>query len=351
MRTHLLSSALVTFILLSTGCSKRAADANNETEVSGSETKAVGENSPIIAIDGSSTVFPITEAVAEEFQKTNKARVTIGVSGTGGGFKKLCAGEIALSGASRPIKPSEVALCEQKGIEYIELPIAYDGLSVVVHPANDFANEIKVEELKKLWEPAAQAKITRWNQIRPSWPDKEIHLFGPGVDSGTYDYFTAAIVGTEHQSRGDFTSSEDDNVLVQGVSTDKWALGFFGFAYYTENASKLKLVGVDDDNEENGKGPIRPSEESVANGTYQPLSRPIFIYVNKKETRRPELAAFVNYYLTKSTPLVKEAGYIPLSPKAVELVATRFTAGTSGSLFHGKGSTVGATVETLLEAK
>lgn len=351
MRTHLHSSTLLAFVLLSAACSKRPSGTHDDVELSPSGTKAIDEGTSIIAIDGSSTVFPITEAVAEEFQKTNKARVTIGVSGTGGGFKKLCAGEIVLSGASRPIKPTEVALCQQKAIEYIELPIAYDGLSVVVHPSNDFTDEIKVEELKKLWEPAAQAKITRWNQIRPSWPDKEIHLFGPGVDSGTYDYFTAAIVGTEHQSRGDFTSSEDDNVLVQGVSTDKWALGFFGFAYYSENAKKLKLVGVDDDNEENGKGAIRPSEESVADGTYQPLSRPIFIYVNKKETQRPELAAFVNYYLTKSAPLVKEAGYIPLSPKAVALVAKRFAAGTIGSLFHGKGSTVGATVETLLEAK
>ncbi|HXS18554.1 MAG TPA: PstS family phosphate ABC transporter substrate-binding protein, partial [Polyangiaceae bacterium] len=303
----------------------------------------------IIAIDGSSTVFPITEAVAEEFQKTNPARVTIGVSGTGGGFKKFCAGEIAITGASRPIRPTEVALCAGKHIDYIELPIAYDGLSVVVHPENPFAHELKVEELKKLWEPAAQGKITKWSQVRAGWPDKEIHLFGPGVDSGTYDYFTAAIVGKEHESRGDFTSSEDDNVLVQGVSTDKWALGFFGFAYYSENASKVKLVGIDDEKPDNGQGAIQPSTQTVADGTYQPLSRPIFIYVNKSDAGRADVAAFVDYYLAKGTPLVQEAGYIPLSPKALALVTKRFAGRTLGSLFEGKGSTVGATVEKLLE--
>lgn len=336
---------LLAFVCFAMACSKRPAGVDKR----GADGASAG--SSIIAIDGSSTVFPITEAVAEEFQKLNNARVTIGVSGTGGGFKKLCSGEVSVSGASRPIRPSEVALCDKNGIEYIELPIAYDGLSVVVNPQNEFASEMNVQELKKLWEPAAQAKITKWNQIRPSWPDKEIHLFGPGVDSGTYDYFTAAVVGKEHHSRGDFTSSEDDNVLVQGVSTDKWALGFFGFAYYTENASKLKLVGIDDGNDSNGKGPIKPTEQTVADGTYSPLSRPIFIYVSKNDIAGSELAAFMEYYLNEGTPLVKEAGYIPLSPKALELVVERFRARTAGSLFDGKGSTVGATVEVLLETK
>lgn len=348
-------TALFTLTLACTACSKHSARDSERTQAGNASTDSQAQPDAdkqglnIIPIDGSSTVFPITEAVAEEFQKENHARVTIGVSGTGGGFKKLCAGEVAITGASRPIRPSEVELCAGKHIDYIELPVAYDGLSVVVHPGNDFAREMKVEELKKLWEPAAQGKITKWSQVRAGWPDKEIHLFGPGVDSGTYDYFTAAIVGKEHESRGDFTSSEDDNVLVQGVSTDKWALGFFGFAYYSENASKIKLVGIDDEKPENGQGAIQPSVQTVADGTYQPLSRPIFIYVNKRDAGRADVAAFVDYYLTKGTPLVQEAGYIPLSPKALALVAKRFAGRTSGSLFEGKGSTVGATVEKLLE--
>lgn len=349
MKTSSITFPLVAITVL-VSCSKHSARAREEeAHLAAAQTDPDASEPSIIAIDGSSTVFPITEAVSEEFQKTTNARVTIGVSGTGGGFKKLCAGEISIAGASRPIRPTEVELCKAKGVEYIELPVAYDGLSIVVHPGNEFASEMKVEELKKLWEPAAQGKITKWNQVRSSWPDKEIHLFGPGVDSGTYDYFTAAVVGKEHESRGDFTSSEDDNVLVQGVSTDKWALGFFGYAYYTENAKKVKLLGIDDGRDENGKGPILPSEKTVADGTYQPLSRPIFIYVNKKDATRAEVGAFIDFYLTKGTPLVQEAGYIPLSEKALSLVGKRFAARTAGSLFEGKGSTVGATVEKLLE--
>jgi phosphate transport system substrate-binding protein len=240
------------------------------------EPARAAENS-VIAIDGSSTVFPITEAVAEEFQKVNPStKVTIGVSGTGGGFKKFCAGEIAIAGASRPIKPTEEQACAAAKIEYIELPVAYDGLAVVTNAKNTWAKTLTVTELKKLWEPAAQGKITKWNQIRSGFPDKEIHLFGPGVDSGTYDYFTKAIVGEEHKSRGDYTSSEDDNVLVQGVSRDLGGLGFFGLAYYEENKDKLSLVGIDDGVAENGKGPMLPTAETVSNGTYQPLARPVF---------------------------------------------------------------------------
>ena len=301
-----------------------------------------------IAIDGSSTVFPITEAVAEEYQQGRKTRVTIGVSGTGGGMKKLCAGEVAIAGASRPIKPSEVELCAKNGVSFIELPIAYDGLAVVVNPQNDWAAHITVAELKALWVPEAQANIMRWSQVRPGWPDEEIHLFGAGVDSGTYDYFTAAVVGTEHSSRGDFTSSEDDNVLVQGVSTDKQALGFFGLAYYEENKDKLKVLPVDDGDETNGAGPITPSVATVADGTYQPLSRPIFIYVTTKDAERPEVQEFIRYYLAEGRPLVAEVGYIPLSEQAYGMVQSRFDARTTGSLFEGHGSTIGATVEGLL---
>ncbi|MDA1316128.1 MAG: PstS family phosphate ABC transporter substrate-binding protein [Acidobacteria bacterium] len=302
----------------------------------------------IIAIDGSSTVFPITEAVAEEFQKVNPARVTIGVSGTGGGFKKFCSGEIAITGASRPIKPTEIELCAAKGIDYIELPVAYDGIAVVVHPANGWVDQLTVEELKALWQPEAQAQVMRWSQIREGWPDEEVHLFGPGVDSGTFDYFTKAIVGEEHASRGDFTSSEDDNVLVQGISTDRLALGFFGYAYYADNDDKLKLVPVDDGDQGNGAGPIAASPTTVADGTYQPLSRPIFIYVAKAAAERPEVQAFVDFYLQNATGLVEEVGYIALPKRAYGLVSERFVNRVTGSLFAASGSKVGVTVEDLL---
>lgn len=301
-----------------------------------------------IAADGSSTVFPITEAVAEEFQQGRSDRVTIGVSGTGGGFKKLCNKEVALVGASRPIKPSEVTSCQESGVGYIELPVAYDGIAVVVNPENDWVDHLTVAELKKLWEPEAQGKVTKWSQIREGWPDREIHLFGAGVDSGTYDYFTAAVVGKEHASRGDFTSSEDDNVLVQGIANDKAALGFFGYAYYAQNDKKLKLVPIDDGKDDNGKGPIAPSPTTVADGTYQPLARPIFVYVNQAEAGRDEVKAFVDFYLEHAATLAPEVGYIALPPKAGDLAKKRFEAKKTGSVFDGEGSRVGVSVEDLL---
>ena len=305
----------------------------------------------LIKIDGSSTVFPITEAVAEEFQKKNPGvRVTVGISGTGGGFKKFCNGETAISDASRPIKLSEVQLCADNGIEYIELPVAFDGLAVMVSPKNTWATSITVAELKKIWEPAAQRKITRWSQIRAGWPDKEIRLYGPGVDSGTFDYFTEAVVGKAQASRGDYTASEDDNVLVQGISNDEQALGYFGLAYYEHNKEKLKLVGVDDQNPKNGDGPVLPSLETVIDGSYQPLARPIFIYVSKKAAERPEVQAFIRTYMTEGSPLVKEVGYIPLQEKVYELALKRFEKRTAGSLFGAK-SQVGVTLEGLLAAE
>lgn len=302
-----------------------------------------------IKIDGSSTVFPITQAVAEEFQAKNKgAQVTIGVSGTGGGFKKLCRGEIAIAGASRPIKETEREACAKAGIEFVELPVAYDGLAVVVNKSNTWVDHMTVEELKKMWAPeAADQGITRWSQIRTGWPDKKFNLFGAGVDSGTYDYFTHAIVGKEHASRGDFTASEDDNVLVQGVATDDSALGFFGFAYYQENTDKLKLVPIDDGNDDNGKGAIIPTLETVNNGTYQPLSRPIFIYITAKDAERPEVDAFISFYLKEGRSLVKEVGYVPLPEEAYTLAIKRFTDRTFGSLFED-GSKVGVTIEQIL---
>lgn len=307
------------------------------------------EGSGRIRADGSSTVFPITEAVAEEFQKQAKSQVTVGISGTGGGFKKFCAGETDISNASRPIKPSEVELCSGNGVEYIELPVAYDGLAIVVNPNNTWIDHITTAELKTIWEPEAQGQIMKWSQVRAGWPDKELHLLGAGVDSGTYDYFTEAIVQKEHSSRGDFTSSEDDNILVQGVANDELALGFFGYAYYIENKDKLKLVPVDDGKPENGAGPIAPSPETVRDGTYQPLSRPIFIYVAKNSLDRPEVAAFVKFYIQNAPELVAEVGYIPLPERAYPLAQQRVDARRTGSLFGGKGSQVGVSIEQLLE--
>lgn len=298
---------------------------------SGGATIPAGD---IIKIDGSSTVFPITEAVAEEFQKANKGtKVTVGISGTGGGFKKFCTDETDISDASRPILPAEKEACQKAGVQYVELPIAYDGLAIIVNPKNTWATSITVAELKKLWEPGAQGKITRWSQVRDGWPDKEIHLFGPGVDSGTFDYFTEAVNGKAKDSRGDYTSSEDDNVLVQGISGDEFALGYFGFAYFEENQGKLKLVPVDDEKDANGKGPILPSPETVMNGTYAPLSRPIFIYAKVKALDRPEVKGLVDFYLSKGPELVREVGYIQLADKEYELVRSRFAGRKTGSMY------------------
>ena len=255
----------------------------------------------MITADGSSTVFPITEAVAEEFQKANAGtRVTVGSSGTGGGFQKFCRNETDLSNASRPIKSAEARGVRKAGIEFIELPIAYDGLAIVVNPKNTWVTSMTVADLKKLWEPAAQGKVKRWNQIRPEWPDQEIHLFGAGVDSGTFDYFTEAIVGKEGQSRGDYTSSEDDNVIVQGVSGDANALGYFGYAYYEQNKDKLKVVPIDDGDAANGAGPDRAVTGN--GGGTAPIGRcraPVFIYPKVKALDRPEVKAFVEFYLDK----------------------------------------------------
>jgi phosphate transport system substrate-binding protein len=302
-----------------------------------------------VALDGSSTVYPISEAVGEEFQGANpKARVTIGVAGTGGGFQRFCNGEIDIADASRPIKSTEAEACKAKGIEYVELPIAYDGLAVVVNGANGFVDCITTTELRVLWEPAAQKTVTRWNQVRATWPDKEVHLYGAGVDSGTYDYFAEAIVGKDKGTRGDFQASEDDNVLVQGIAGDPLALGFFGLAYYEENKGKLKLLGVDDGNAQNGAGCVSPSQKTVEEGTYQPLSRPLFIYVKKAAIERPVVDAFVRFYLENTGTLAREVGYIPFPTDAYTLLQKRFADRTTGTLF-GTSSNVGLTITELLK--
>jgi len=303
----------------------------------------------VVRIDGSSTVFPIMSAVSVEFQKADLTKVAVGVSGTIGGFRKFCSGEIDVSGASRPITTAESEHCRQNGVEYIEVPIAYDGLSVLVNPRNDWARDITVAELRKIWEPAAQGTVKRWSQVRPSWPDKELHLYGAGVDSGTYDYFTEAVVGTQHSSRTDFTSSEDDDALVKDVAGDDLSLGFFGYMYYAKNRDKLKVLAVDDENPSNGIGPITPSPETVRNGTYQPLSRPLFIYVAEKALARPQVASFVNFYLERGWKLVGQVGYVSLPTHAYALGMSRVSARTTGSLFGGQGSQVGVSVTDLLQ--
>jgi phosphate transport system substrate-binding protein len=300
---------------------------------------------PIVTIDGSSTVFPVTEAVAEEFQKDKKGavRVTVGISGTGGGFKKFCRGETDISNASRPILKAEMEECAKTGVKYIELPVAYDALTVVVNPQNTWAKSLTVAELKKIWEPGAQGKITNWNQIRPDFPDLSLKLFGAGTDSGTFDYFTEAIVGKAKSSRPDYTASEDDNTLVQGVARDKGALGYFGYAYYAENMKKLNAVSVD-----GGKGPVAPSDKSVEDGTYQPLSRPIFIYVSEKALEKPEVKEFVDFYMKHAPKLVKEVKYVALPAGIYTTNMEHVKNKKLGTVFGGK-SDVGLKVEDLVK--
>lgn len=313
----------------------------------GSLLQAASAHAQNIKIDGSSTVYPVTEAVAEEFQvkKKGSVKVTVGISGTGGGFKKFCRGEIDISNASRPILKKEMDDCKAAGVQYVELPVAFDALTVVVNPQNEFLKSITVAELKKMWEPGAQGKVTKWNQINPAWPDAPLKLFGAGSDSGTFDYFTEATVGKAKSSRGDYTASEDDNVLVQGVSRDKNALGYFGFAYYAENQDKLKAVPIV---AKDGAPAVGPSPKSVEDGTYQPLSRPIFIYVNAKSLQRAEVKEFVDFYLKHAAALVKEVKYIALPPKAYELAAEHIAKGKLGTVFGGAAE-VGVTIEDLLK--
>jgi len=266
-----------------------------------------GEDSTEILIDGSSTVFPISQAVAEEFRRDRpEVQIPVGISGTGGGFKRFVTGETDISDASRPIKESEAALAAENGIEYTELTIAYDGLSVVLNKANDFASCLTVDELKSIWEP--NSTVSNWNQVRSSFPDKPLRLYGPDTDSGTFDYFTAEINDEEDASRSDYTASSDDNVLVQGVSGDQGAMGYFGFAYYTENSSLLKVLSVD-----GGAGCIEPSVATINDGTYTPLSREMYIYVNNASLERPEVRDFIEFYLNNAGELAEEVGYVGLS--------------------------------------
>jgi phosphate transport system substrate-binding protein len=307
------------------------------------------DTATLVKVDGSSTVFPITEAVAEEFQKETRGavRVTVGISGTGGGFKKFCRGETDVQDASRPISQSEMEACRATGVQYYELPIAFDALTIAVSPLATWVDTITVAELKQMWDPASQGQLTKWNQIRSSWPDLPLKLFGAGSDSGTFDYFTEAVVGKAKASRGDYTASEDDNTLVQGIANDKQALGYIPYAYYEPNKKRLKAVAVD-----GGRGPVLPSRETVESGAYQPLSRPIFIYVNAKSAAKAEVKRFVEFYILQAPTLVPQVKYVPLPREAYELAAAHFKNGKLGSAFQGV-STIGLKIEDLLrrEAK
>jgi len=320
--------------------------------VAGAVTIAIpgrAEAQAAIKIDGSSTVFPVAEAFAEEFQIQNrgKVRVTVGMSGTGGGFKKFCRGETDMSNASRPILTEEMEACRKAGIKYIEVPVAFDALTVVVNPANKWVKSLTVADLKKMWEPAAQGRISTWKQVRAEFPAEKLMLFGPGADSGTFDYFTEAVMGKSKSSRGDYTASEDDNTLVQGVENNKNAIGYFGFAYYAAHKDKMRAVPID-----GGKGPVEPSLANVTNGTYNPLSRPLFIYVKESSMNRPEVRQFVQFMMTKGGALVSEVGYLPLPKSAYDLAWKHFNDKKLGTVFGGHPK-VGITIEQLLamEAK
>jgi phosphate transport system substrate-binding protein len=336
----LLSTVLLAAVLGVTSCNNTKAPEQAGQESPAGDKAASSE----IKIDGSSTVFPITEAVAEAFQKSKsgKTRVAVGVSGTGGGFKKFCRGETDISDASRPILQKEIDACKEKGIEYLELPIAYDALTVVVNSSNTWAGTLKMGELKKMWEPAAQGKVNNWKEIRAGFPDAPLKLFGAGTSSGTFDYFTEAVNGKAKAGRGDYTASEDDNTLVKGIAGDKNALGYFGYSYYEANKAQLKAVGID-----SGKGAVLPSVDTVKNGTYTPLSRPLFIYINSKALDKPAVKEFVDYYLTNAAKFSASTKYIPLPAEAYTKIAAKAQAKKLGTVFAGKEA-VGLKIEEIL---
>lgn len=304
----------------------------------------------VIKIDGSSTVYPITEAVAEEFQKEKKSdvNVTVGISGTGGGFKKFCRGETDIQDASRPISKTEMEDCKKAGIKYYELPIAYDATVVAVNSKNTWVKEISVDDLKKMWEPEAQGKITKWNQVNPKWPNEDLKLFGAGSDSGTFDYFTEAIVGKAKSSRGDYTASEDDNTLVKGIAGSKGALGYVPMSYYMENQKTLKALAILGGEKAPLKTAVLPSKETVENNTYFPLSRPLFLYVSEASAKKSEVTEFVKYYLKSANAIVPAVKYVALPAKAYEMGQEHFSKGKLGTVF-GTGTHVGVKIEELMK--
>lgn len=332
--------ALITSCATTSNISDQTQQSPNVTEVSNSE-KISG-----IKIDGSSTVYPITEAIANQLQQTKqqyKGQVAVNFSGTSGGFKKFCANQIDVSNASRPILTAEIEACSKNGVKFIELPVAYDALTIAVHKDNTWAKDITVAELKKIWEPSAQGKITRWNQVRAAWPDQPLNLYGAGNQSGTFDYFTEAVVGKSRSSRTDYTASEDDTTLVRGVAKDRNALGYFGLAYYQDNTNQLTALAVD-----NGQGAVLPSVDTVKDAKYQPLSRPLFIYVNAQSVQnKPELREFIDYYLRYAQFTATSVGYVPLPSEVYELAKARLKTGKSGTLFAGREQ-INLTISELL---
>ena len=330
-RNWMLSAIALGGLIAANGCGPK--EVGSEGGMDGGGVK--GE----ISIDGSSTVAPISEAVAEEFRNANpEVKATVGTSGTGGGFKKFANGELDIAGASRPIEEGEIAACKAKGIEFIELPIAFDGLSIVVNPQNDFLSDISVDDLKKIWQEGS--KVKTWKDVNPAWPAEPVKLYGAGTDSGTFDYFTKAINGKEKSSRADYQASEDDNVLVQGVAGDKYSLGYFGYGYYVESKDKLKLLKV------NG---VEPSPETIGNGTYTPLSRPLFWYVNVKSFEKPQVAALVNFLLNQGTEFIEATGYIKLPADAYTAAASRVSERKTGTVFHG--AQPGMKIEDILKGE
>lgn len=307
-------------------------------------TANIASAQSIIKIEGSSTVYPITKVVANKFELTRKnvVKVAVDISGSSGGFKKFCRGEIDIANASRPILRKEMADCKNSRVQYVEIPVAFDAITVAVNPDNNWLTTLTVAELKKIWEPAAQGRITQWNHINTSWPNEAFKLYGADSESGTFDYFTKAIVGKSKSIRSDFIESENDNVLVEGVANDKNGLGFFGFHYYIENQNKVKAVAIN-----NGKGGILPSVESVEDGSYQPLSRPIFIYVSIKAAEKPEVREFVEFYLKNALLLVKETKFFPLPPTAYRTMMEHFNKKRAGTVFNGKPS-IGLTIDELI---
>ncbi len=337
MQCRTRGSLAVAVLLLVIGCGKHE------------DEPAQPKGAPV-RVDGSSTVYLVSSIVAEEAAKQGIASAAVNESGTTAGFKKLCAGEIDIAGASRAIQQTEIDACRASGIDFIELPIGYDGLAVVVNASNTWVDHLTVAELKRIWEPTATGVITNWKQVRDSFPERPLKLFGPGAQSGTFDYFTQAVVGTQRASRTDYTSNEDDTVLVQGVASADNALGYFGIAYL-RNQPKLRAVPIDDGNESNGAGAVMPSAITVANGTYQPLSRPIFIYVNVKSISRPEVDRFVTFYLQAVRELSAEVGYVPLPSRTEQLAKERYKARRTGTMFEGKAPSVGVTMEKLLDVE
>ena len=328
------SSDLLTLgmLLLTTSCTTTSNSADNIQQRTKATKVTNSTSTTPIKVDGSSTVYPITQAVVKAYQADpgNKSQVQVNISGTSGGFEKFCAGKTDISNASRPINQSEMAACKKNGISYIELPIAFDALTIAVNPQNTWAKDITVAELKKIWEPGAEGKITKWNQVRASWPDLPIKLYGAGDKSGTFDYFTEAIVGKAKASRKDYTASEDDEVLVAGISKDSSALGYFGYAYYAENKDKLKVLAVN-----NGKEAILPSPETVEKAKYQPLSRPLFIYVNLWSSQNKTVVyKFADFYIKNAAKTAVSVGYVPLSEEAYKLDYVHLYKGKVGTVFE-----------------